>query len=117
MAKYIITLMIDAAKQAAVEKKLKTAFGEEIRIHSVVKLKTRESRADRLSEAGGLVRQASDIVEELKNEMDHWHKSIPKNLLDGEKASKIAQARDELDSLHSQLEALDFDNVSFPKMF
>jgi hypothetical protein len=117
MAKYIITLMIEAAKQDSVKKKLKAAFGEEIPIHSVQKLKTQESRADRLSEAGGLVRQASDIVEELKNEMDHWYKSIPENLQDGEKASKIEQARDELGSLHSQLEALDFDNVSFPKMF
>ena len=117
MPKYVITLMVDAAKHVSVEKKLKAAFGQEIPVHSVEKLKTPESRADRLSEAGGLVQQAMDIVEELKDEMEQWYESIPENLQDGDKASKVEQSRDNLDSLHSELEALDFDSVNFPRMF
>ena len=116
MANYKITLMVDAAKRASVEKKLRIAFGEEVPIHSVEKLKTAESRADRLSEAEGLADDARQLVEELQDEMEQWYDSIPENLQQGSKAQEVEEARDALDSLKGELEGLSWD-VSFPGMF
>lgn len=116
MANYKITLTVDAAKQASVEKKLRECFGAEIPIHSVLKLKTAESRAERLSEAEGLADESRQIIEELKDEMEQWYDSIPDNLKGGDKASEVETARDALDELQGTLEGLDW-GVDFPGMF
>lgn len=116
MANYKITLTVEAAKQASVEKKLKEAFGAEIPIHSVEKLKTAESRSDRFSEAEGLCDDARGIVEELKDEMEQWYDSIPDNLKNGDKANEVEECKSNLEELRSNLESLDW-SASFPGMF
>lgn len=69
MANYVITINVDAARRESVEKKLKLAFGADIPVHTIEKVKTAESRADRFSDAEGMADQARQIVEELKDEM------------------------------------------------
>ena len=126
MARYTITLTVEAAQPASVEKKLRTAFGEDVPVHTVEKLKTAESRADRLSEASGniesSIEDAKNAVEELKDEMQNWYDSIPENLQSGDKANEVQEAIDALENCSSELDNLDisgcgFDDVSFPSMY
>ena len=117
MANYEIKLTVEAARRESVEKKLREAFGKEIPIHSVEKLKTAESRADRLSEAEALVDDAKSIVEELKDEMEQWYDSIPENLQSGDKANEVQECKDNLENVQSELENVDFGSVEFPGMF
>ena len=120
MAEYEITLTVEAPRKSAVEKKLQAAFGEdgeEVPIHSIEKVDTPSSRAERLSEAQGLVSEAMEIVSALRDEMEQWYDSIPENLQEGNKALEVQEAQDALDAIHSDLEAIDFDGVSFPGMY
>lgn len=119
MARYVITWTVEAASPASVEKSLRNAFkrdGEVLPVHTVEKVKTAESRADRFSEAEGLADQARQIVEELRDEMEAWKDSIPENLQNGDKANEVQEAYDALETLQGDLENLSWD-VSFPGMF
>jgi len=117
MAQYTMTLTVDAARRESVEKKLRQAFGEEVPTHSVEKVKTPESRADRLSQAESSCDDARSIVEELRDELQNWLDSMPENLQSGQKAGEIQEAIDALELLQSDLENLDFGSVSFPGMY
>lgn len=118
MARYKVTLEISERLPASVEKKLKQVFGD-VPIHTVEKIVTPESRADRLDEAiSGLedsIDNAKTAVEELKDEMQSWYDSIPENLQQGDKAGEVQEAID----LESELESLSVpsNDVSFPSMF
>lgn len=116
MANYEITLTVEAARKESVEKALVKAFGKEVPLYSVEKLKSAESRSDRLAEAEGSVEDAKNVVSELKDEMQNWLDSIPENLQQGSKASEVQEALDALESLESDLENVQFD-VNFPGMF
>jgi predicted RNase H-like nuclease (RuvC/YqgF family) len=126
MARYTLTMTVEAAQPASVEKKLKQAFGEDIPVHTVEKVKTAESRADRLSEASGnlesAIEDAKTIVEELRDEMQNWYDSIPENLQQGDKANEVQESIDALENVSSELDNLDasncgFDDVNFPSMY
>lgn len=116
MANYEIKLTVEAARRESVEKALVKTFGKDVPIHSVEKLKTAESRADRLGEAEGSLEDAKSVVSELKDEMQEWFDSIPENLQQGQKASEVQEAIDALESLEGDLENIQFD-VSFPGMY
>ena len=124
MAQYRIELQVDAPMPASVEKKLRDVFGQTVPVHTVEKLRTPESRADRLSAAESdlesALSDAKDAVEELKGEMEEWRDSIPENLQNGDKAQEVNDAISELESLADELDNLtlpDFSSVSFPSMF
>ena len=124
MARYTLTVTVEAAQPASVEKKLKQAFGAEIPVHTVEKITSPESRADRLAEAfenfESALDDAKSVVEELKDEMQSWYDSIPENLQQGDKANEVQEAIDALDNLASELDSTDlpsFGDVSFPSMF
>jgi hypothetical protein len=116
LSRYEITAIVDAARRPTVEKKLRDAFGPDAEVFSIEKLKTAESRADRLAEAEDHVGAAHGIVEELEAEMQEWADSIPENVQGGEKASEVQQAIDDLQTLISDMENLDFRSVCFPGM-
>jgi len=126
MATYEIKLTVEAAQPSSVEKKLRQTFGEEVPVHTVEKIKTAESRANRLAEASGnlesAIEDAKSCVEELKDEMQNWYDSIPENLQQGDKANEVQETIDALDNVSSELDNLDasscgFDDVNFPSMF
>jgi len=126
MARYTLTLTVEASQPASVEKKLRQAFGEEIPVHTVERIKTAESRADRLAQVNSdfesSIEDAKSNVEELKEEMQNWYDSIPENLQSGDKANEVQEAIDALENLASELDNLDisglgFDDVNFPSMF
>ena len=85
-------------------------------LRTAEKLKTAETRAERLAEAEDHVGTARGIVEELVAEMQEWTDSIPENLQGREKASEVQQATDNLQSLISDMENLAFESVYFPGM-
>lgn len=117
MAKYTINLTVDGANVKQVQAKLKEVFSL-AEVSAVKKVKPpAKSRADRLGEAEGQVQEALSIVQELQEEMENWHDSIPENLQSGSKASEVEEAKDALESLASDLENLDFSSVNFPGMF
>jgi hypothetical protein len=117
MANYTITLTVEAAKQASVEKVLRKTFGDDVPIHSIEKVKTADSRAARLSEAETMADNARGIVEELKDELESWKDSLPENLQNGDKASQLDDAISNLEELQSNLESLDFGSIEFPGMY
>lgn len=120
MARYTLTVTVDAPRQASVEKALRAAFKklEDAHLHwSVVKEKTPESRADRLAEAVSMINDAKGIVEELKNEMESWRDSIPENLQGGDKYSEVDEAATALDEIYNHLDEAENADVSFPGMF
>lgn len=75
------------------------------------------SRADRLAEAESLVQQATEIVDELKDELQSWYDNLPDNFRDGHKGSELEEAINQLDDLNNNLESIDFLSVDFPSMF
>jgi flagellar biosynthesis chaperone FliJ len=117
MATFEITFTTEARMSASVEKKLRQVFGKDIPLHTIEKLKTPETRSQRLDEAKDEVDSAKSIVEELKDEMQNWYDSIPENLQGGTKADEVQETIDGLESLQSDLENIDFDSINFPSMF
>lgn len=115
MAEYKVTMHIEGARKASVEKKLKQMFPDED--VQVEKVEAATSRADRLSEAESSLEDAKSVVTELKDEMQNWYDSIPENLQNGSKASEVQEAIDALESIESDLENVDLSSVSFPGMF
>ena len=115
MPSYEVRIMVDGTNIASVRKQMAAAFpGEEVRCD---KIEFNKSRAERLSDAESLVDDAKSIVEELKDEMEAWHESIPENLQSGDKASEVEAAKDALENLQSELENVNFGDVDFPAMF
>lgn len=113
MAEYKVSFIVDGARLASVEKKVKAVFPNA----DVEKVEHKNSRADRLSEAESMVEDAKSIVEELKDEMEQWRDSIPENLQGGGKYAEVEECEDALESIVSEMENLDFSSVSFPGMF
>ncbi len=115
MPQYTVSITVSGSNIASVRKQMAAAFpGEEVRCD---KIEFNKSRADRLSDAEALVADAASIVEELRDEMEQWHDSIPENLQSGDKASEVESAKDALENLQSELEEVSFGDVEFPSMF
>lgn len=116
MPRYKITITTDGSNIGAIQKACKAAFGQDIS-YQAEKIQRGPSRADRLSDAEGLVAEAKGIVEELKDEMDAWKEGMPENLQNSDKASEVDDAVSELESLYEALDGVSFDGVTFPGMF
>lgn len=115
MANYIIKLKVAGSRIDAVMARAKQAFSPDILL-GVTKSDPAKSRADRLTQLEG---DAADIVsglEELRDEMQEWHDSIPENLQDGDKANEVQEAIEGLEELISNMGDIDFSSVSFPSM-
>lgn len=119
MARWKVTITGKGVRKATVEKlaeKLKEQFGAGAHV-SVVDDTPPESRADRFSNALGLVSDARQEAEELKDELEQWKDSLPENLQDGSKAGEIDDAVSALEEFISEAENLEGHDVSFPGMY
>jgi len=85
--------------------------------HVVEKMKTAQSRPDRLAEAESMMQDAIGIVQELQQEMQDWYDNMPENLQGGGKGDEVQEAADNLQQLNNDLESIDFSSISFPGMF
>lgn len=110
------TLIVKGRNIKSIEKTAKTAFGEKA-VVSIEKITHPTSRAGRLEEARGLVEQAQQIVDDLKDEMESWHDGLPDNLQSSDKAMQLEECVSNLEDLSSSIENLDFDNIEFPGMY
>lgn len=119
MAKYTVTFDLEAATIQQAEKQVRQRIEEKLAVSGVRIEKHRKdtSRADRLSEAETMVQDAATIVDELRDEMQSWYDNMPENLQNGDKGSQVQECSDNLESLHGELENLDFSSVEFPGMF
>lgn len=117
MARYKIEAVVSETNIRAVKAKLAAAFTTGEESISATKIEDSPSRADRLSAAESLVEQARSVLDDLKSEMEEWHDNIPENLQQGDKAQEVQEAIDGLDTLCTEMEALDFGGVTFPSAF
>lgn len=76
-----------------------------------------KSRADRFSDAQGLVSEAHSQFEELRDELQNWLDNLPENLQSSQKADDLNAAIDELDNLISSCDEIEGADVEFPGMF
>lgn len=114
MARYKIILNVEGSRIDSVRQRCLSVFGSDISAQ-VTKIE-QQTRADRLSDAAGLVQDAVGILEELRGELDEWKSNLPENLQDGGKAEELDEAMAGLDEIKDVLENVDFGNVSFPRM-
>jgi hypothetical protein len=113
MANYKVVLHIPGNRIDAVTKKVEEIFGTGC---VVSKIDLAKSRADRLAVIANDVANSASDVEELKAELEEWLEALPENLQNGDKASELQEAIDQLEELKSNLEDVDFSSVSFPSM-
>lgn len=113
MARYRISFSVEGKNINGVRSQVEKAFGKDAAAQ-VRKEPTVDSRADRLGEAEGTLQDAAQFVEELKDEMQEWYDSIPENSF-LHLVGLIAISA--LESLHEEIEGVDFGSVSFPGMF
>lgn len=116
MASYKITLTVSGSNIKTVQKAAEKAFGRDAGAQ-VTKQTVISSRADRLGEAESEIENAKSTVEELKDELQNWYDNLPENLQQSTKAEEIQEAIDNLESISSDLENIDFSSVSFPGMY
>ena len=114
MPKYKIVIHVDSTRIDMVKKQCLQAFGKDVTAQ-VAKVDV-QSRADRLTEAGDWVADAKQVVDDLRGEMQDWRDNMPESLQQGSKADEIDEAISQLEEIHSSLDSVDFDNVSFPGM-
>jgi len=84
---------------------------------TVIRKEPAESRSARFDEAMELISDAKSTGEELKDELQEWKDSLPENLQDGQKASELDEAINQLDSFISSCENVEGESVEFPNMF
>ena len=83
---------------------------------SIMKKEPAVSRADRFSEALGLISDGKSQMEELRDEMHNWQYGLPENLQSSQKADEIQSCIDELVQVISSCEEAEGASVEFPEM-
>ena len=76
-----------------------------------------KSRATRFDEARGLLSTARETFEELKEELDNWLESMPENLRSGGKADLLEESIDKLETMASDIDSIEQEDVEFPTMY
>ncbi len=74
------------------------------------------TRAERLDAAMSLVSDARGQIEDLKSELEDWHGNLPENLQSSAKADDLQSAIDSLESIITDLDSAENNDVSFPSM-
>ncbi len=119
MARWKVTISGKGVKKASVDAlvaKVRDKFGEKVSV-SVEDASPPESRADRFSEAVGLISDAVSELEGLRDELQEWKDGMPENLQSGSKAEEIDQAISDLEDIISEGEDLAGRDVTFPGMY
>lgn len=113
---YTVIIRVEGSRLATVEAQAQQAFGADA-VRSVRKADLALSRNDRLHAIAESVETAATDVEELRDELQEWYDNLPEAFQSGDKGNDLEEAIGSLDSVKEELEAVDFDNVSFPAMF
>jgi len=119
VARWQVTLNGKGLRKTSVEKlveKMKAEFGEGVNV-LVVDASPPESRADRFSDAIGLVSTAREEFETLRDELQEWRDGLPENLQGGSKAEELDQAISDLEDAVQDAENLEGKDVTFPGMY
>lgn len=106
---YRVTFRVEGKQLDRVKATAVTTFGVDVDDLQVEKLGP-ETRADRFASAR---RAVLSEVEDLKEELQAWRDALPENLQSGSKADELDAAIDQLDTLWSALDDLEWD-VEFP---
>ncbi len=80
------------------------------------KHKPATSRADRFSEAQSSLADAKSGAEMLKEELEEWKNNLPENLQDGDKASQLENAINQLEEFVDACDTAEGVDVEFPSM-
>ena len=62
------------------------------------------------------MKDAAEIVGELKHDMEQWKENLPENFQGGQKEEELDQAASNLEDIENALDGIDWD-VKFPGMF
>jgi len=119
MARWQITISGKGIRKTTVEKivaKFKEEFGEDAGI-GVQDATPPESRADRFSNAIGMVSDAKSEIESLKEELEGWYENLPESFQNGDKGEQLQSAMSELDDCISNLDSAEGCGVEFPGMY
>jgi len=112
--RYKIILVVEGATIASVTAKAKATFGENLAV--VRKVDPDSARQDRLNAAKDELDNVASTVEELRDELQEWFDNLPESLQAGEKGTDLEEAIGALETIKDELEAIDFETVSFPAM-
>lgn len=76
-----------------------------------------ESRADRFSEAQGMVADAQSEFESLRDELQEWFDNLPEGFQQGDKGSALEEAIQELETALSSCDEIGSCSPEFPGMY
>lgn len=115
---YEVKVRFEASRIDAAKAKVARLFADQDDMEAAVrKVELATSRSARFDEAESDLEGVKATVGELKDELETWKDSLPENLQDGQKADEIQSAIDELESLDSALEGVDWPSIEFPGMY
>ncbi len=79
----------------------------------------KQSRAQRLAAALEEISNATNVIEELKDELDEWRNNLPENLEDSATAQKLDEAMDALETLKDEIDGACYaaDDIEWPLGF
>lgn len=112
--RFIVTLTVKASTLPTVEKRAKKAFGD--KLVRVEKVKHGFTRAEDLARAERKVEEATEIVHELKDDMESWRDNLPENFQGGSKEEELETAASSLEEIENALDSISWD-VEFPGAF
>ena len=105
MAIYSVSVTVPASDREAAE----AAFAATFPGATVEAVGLPRPAREALDRARSLVEDAASTVESLKDEFDSWYDNLPESFQSGDKGSELEECRDGLETLHDELEEIDFE--------
>jgi flagellar hook-associated protein FlgK len=115
---YAVTVTVTGNNIKTVRKQIEAMFVGNDSV-TVCKVTNNESRADRLSGASDLLREATSEVSDLRSELEEWRDNLPENLQSGSKSEELEEAISSLQQLEDDIENVfdSFGGIEFPGMY
>lgn len=114
MARYEIKFSVTGNNPKTIVNLIKKVFPE---VSVGIEKYEEKSRANRYADAQQMFEDSKSEVSSLKEELESWRDGLPENLQNGSKADELDEAIQGLESVESEMESVNFDDVSFPGMF
>jgi|TARA_R110002020_G_scaffold169824_1_gene359225 uncharacterized coiled-coil DUF342 family protein len=114
MAQYKVVITLHDSDIRKVRKEFSSFSGARI-----TKVNQSPSRRERFDEARGQVEEGQQVVEQLRDEMQEWHDSMPESLQSGSKGDSVLETADQLDEVFNEIDSAVtlFDSIEFPGMY
>jgi hypothetical protein len=113
-SEYTISFRVTGTNIKTVRKAVVSAFPSVTDVE--VERKQYLSRDGEFQMAHGLVDNAVEILDGLKDGLEQWRDNRPESFQGDEKEGQLDMCIDALETLHDELEAIDWDSVEFPDM-